>query len=355
MGEKEFEIAAFDPLTASDGLWTLYFDQGEALYRELYPGEPMLARDKRRARTVSAESSPYTRTYTYLLLAEGGRTAAAAAHMVVERPASPTYAANKHIGNLHGLSVLPAYRRRGLATSLLAHVLRDMAAREPQLTELMVPASMETGQRFLEKKGAAVSLVHGENRLYLKDADWAMIERWDAEGVKLNPGTEILTVREIPEADIQDYARAYTETINQQPLGGLNLRMEITPEQIRYTEKKCREQDTLAATIYTREPDGRISGLTETAYVKDLGQVVRQMLTGVREAYRGRGLGKLLKARMLLHIRKEYPAAEYVATGNADSNAPMMAINTKLGFKKYRPVLLYTLKIRPGLLQAPAA
>jgi mycothiol synthase len=347
---EEFRIIPFDPLTADDALWEQYFDQTEAYYRESNPGEPMLPRAKKKEHSRASEANPYNKIYHFLALGPDGR-ACASAYILAEKPKSPTYAQNKHIGNLHGLSVLPACRRRGLGTALLRHVAREMAVKEPQFTELMVPSAMESGHRFLEKKGAVLSLEHGENRLYLKDADWALIERWDAEGAARNPGTAVLSVREIPEADLKDYARAYTETINQQPMGALNLRMEVTPEQIRYGEAKCREKGMLETTIYTREPDGRISGLTETAYLPDLPHVVRQMLTGVRKEYRGRGLGKLLKARMLLHIRRECPGVKYVATGNADSNAPMMAINTALGFKKHRPVLLYTLKIKPELLK----
>jgi GNAT superfamily N-acetyltransferase len=61
----------------------------------------------------------------------------------------------------------------------------------------------------------------------------------------------------------------------------------------------------------------------------------------VRAAARGRGLGKWLKAKMLLHMREVYPAADWVATDNAGSNAPMLAINKKLGFKQYRTASEY--------------
>ena len=49
-----------------------------------------------------------------------------------------------------------------------------------------------------------------------------------------------------------------------------------------------------------------------------------------------RGLGKWLKAAMLLHVRNLYPKVEVVVTENAGSNAPMLAINTKIGFRQYR-------------------
>ena len=82
----------------------------------------------------------------------------------------------------------------------------------------------------------------------------------------------------------------------------------------------------------------------------EAGHKVTQLLTGVRAQYRGRGLGKLLKALMLLHVRAAYPEVKYISTGNADSNAPMLAINRKLGFRKHRQVKIYKLKISKGVI-----
>jgi hypothetical protein len=43
-----------------------------------------------------------------------------------------------------------------------------------------------------------------------------------------------------------------------------------------------------------------------------------------------------LKAAMAIHLHELYPRAEYFVTENAGSNAPMLGINTKMGFKTYR-------------------
>jgi len=348
--KEDFRIILFDPLTANDALWEKYFDQTEEIYREREPQEPVLPRARKKEMTLAALPNPYSNAYTYLALSPGGG-AAGLAHFTAETPASPTYADNKNIGGLQDLSVAGPLRRRGLGSRLFRHGLAELARKEPLVTELVAGASLDSGRRFLEKKGGVLSLEDSENRLYLKDADWALIERWDAEGAARNPGTAILSVREIPEADIQAYALAYNETLSREPMGELDGRMQITPEQIRHFEKKLREKGVIETVIYSREKDGRISGLPETAYKPGLGHVVRQGMTGVRAEFCGRGLGKLLKARMLLHIKKEFPAVKYVVTANANSNAPMMAINNKLGFKRHRSFGLYKLRITPELLK----
>ena len=58
---------------------------------------------------------------------------------------------------------------------------------------------------------------------------------------------------------------------------------------------------------------------------------VHQDLTGVQEKYRGRGLGKRLKAEMIFQIRDNYPEAKFISTGNAMLNKEILSINQAMG------------------------
>jgi hypothetical protein len=52
-----------------------------------------------------------------------------------------------------------------------------------------------------------------------------------------------------------------------------------------------------------------------------------------------------LKAAMAIHLHELYPEAEWFTTDNASSNAPMLAINTKMGFKQHRPGNEYQINV----------
>jgi GNAT superfamily N-acetyltransferase len=88
--------------------------------------------------------------------------------------------------------------------------------------------------------------------------------------------------------------------------------------------------------VIAREPDGVIAGVTDMTWAPFRPTVVEQEFTGVLPSARGRGIGKWIKATMLAHLRELYPDLRWVITGNAASNAPMLAINKRLGFKEYR-------------------
>jgi RimJ/RimL family protein N-acetyltransferase len=109
----------------------------------------------------------------------------------------------------------------------------------------------------------------------------------------------------------------------------------VTPAELADWYARLDEQGEADYTMLTREPDGTISGITDMSYAPYRAHFIEQGFTGVRSDARGRGLGKWLKGAMLLHVHEIYPELQTVITGNASSNEPMLAINTKMGFKDH--------------------
>ena len=65
---------------------------------------------------------------------------------------------------------------------------------------------------------------------------------------------------------------------------------------------------------------------------------VSQHLTAVARPWRGQGLAKALKARMLRLVRERQPSMTLMSTFNAATNAPMLSINTRPGFVRHKEV-----------------
>lgn len=330
------EIIEFDPITASSDLLAKYFDFAEKILRELDPQDPLPSRELQKARIT--DSGPYRQIFRWLVLADVGTRQAAigmgSIKFVTEQ--EPDYGGTKHIATIN-IDIDPDFRRQGLGTRLL-RVLVDKAIERGEITTVETFSFFESGWNFCAKFGGTVALEAAQNRLELVDVDWDMIERWQADGRKRNEerGVVIKTFDRVPENIMDEFADTYNFTVNQIPLGDLEMKHQVTPEYLREAEKQVRESGARWYVKVTQEMNGRISGLTEIVYHPGMPHRVEQELTGVRTEYRGRGLGKWLKADMLLFIRDTLPGVKYINTGNADSNAPMLSINERMGFKRYQ-------------------
>ena len=79
--------------------------------------------------------------------------------------------------------------------------------------------------------------------------------------------------------------------------------------------------------------DGSAAGATEVFVNRFRPAFAWQWNTVVLPAHRGRGLGRWMKAAMWQRLRAEAPELTMLRTGNAESNAAMLAINTEMGFQ----------------------
>ena len=221
------------------------------------------------------------------------------------------------------------------------------ASRIPLMLELMVRHGSTTVGLYTEEEGGHAFLkwlrseskfTGAENRLKLADVDWAMMQRWVAEGPTRSPKTKLeIYDGQIPEEMLEDYAPQFTSMLNTMPFENLDHGdIVVTPDHMKEWYQEMEIGGDRLHTVMTREPDGVMSAVTDTLWAPYRPTIIHQMFTGVRPDARGRGLGKWIKAVMLLHLRYLYPDAQWMSTDNAGSNAPMLAINKKVGFRQYR-------------------
>jgi len=328
-------LVEFSPGEASEALWTGYFTLSETIFREFNQRGRLPNRDA--IKRMLSTSNPLFRVKRWLLL-DDTENPAASASISFDTELSPDYETGGHICQVQ-IAVVPAYRRKKVATRLLKNMIQAAGA----MGKSAVRANTDNPAGSAFCKFLRGELVHKEyqHRSYLEDVDWRLVEEWCRKGRARFPGTTVESFQECPEKDLDEFCRIYTEIINQRPVGDIQEELITTPESRRIEERNFRRRGIEWHTMISREPDGQISGLTDIMYNPQEPYRIHQYFTGVLARYRRRGLAKRLKAEMLLYIRGRFPEANYVTTTTARENQPMRAINKQLGFEPRKTLYMF--------------
>jgi GNAT superfamily N-acetyltransferase len=340
---SNLSAVAVDTKAASRDFWARYHAYRRLRHAETRPDDPVKPDDLVEKDMIRDE--PFDIRYRYELVRDGLLLSWFVASTA--KPGSPGYESNKHILWIDA-SVHPDHRRLGIGGTWIPLALEVMDRHG--CTTLSMGTEEESGHAFLKWMGAEGRFSGAENRLQLAPVDWAMIRQWVEDGPKRSPASRLEVYDgHLPEEMWEDYCPQLAAMLNTMPWEQMDHGdIVVTPAHLKDWYERLDAQGASEYTMLTREPDGGISGITETTYAPYKPTMIHQGFTGVRTDARGRGLGKWLKAAMLLHMLELYPNLEVVITENAGSNAPMLGINKKMGFKQYRAGTEYQIT-REGL------
>jgi mycothiol synthase len=242
---------------------------------------------------------------------------------------------NKHL--VHGeMIVLYPYRRKGYSKLLLPKLVQMAETYERTLLTCSTSSRIPAGALFAEHLGAKKGLETHTNQLALAEVDKSLLESW-IENTKVTAKDFELGLWTLyPEEEIVAVAKMI-EVMNTAPKDDLDVEdFKVEPEVLRQFEAYGKVRNIEFWMMYVRhKPSGELAGYTQTFWDPENPENLGQGDTGVLPKYRGYGLGKWLKAAMIQKILAERPIVKRIRTGNADSNAPMLAINHALGFKPY--------------------
>ncbi len=188
-----------------------------------------------------------------------------------------------------------------------------------------------TANAFWTRLGAELRYSEQESDLSIATVDTKLMEQWIAAAP-----TEINLVHWqgcCPDTHINALL-ATANAMNDAPTEGLSIADTLYTEAMLWADFAARDIcgfDYLG--ILAVDTNGSAAGATEVLVNRYRPTFSWQWNTVVLPAYRGRGIGRWLKATMWKRLRTEFPKVEMLRTGNAQSNNAMLTINQEMGFQ----------------------
>jgi mycothiol synthase len=333
------QFVEFKPSELTEEDWKKYFDSRDRVYSQLAPDDPSPSHKRRRSYMLSPH--PDYELSWWRADSDSGEVVGMG-RVWWARESAPNYEGEKETAYAD-LILEEEFTTKETQTVFLGYLARK--AEQIGKQKLVVETRAEHQYSFFASLGCGIVSSRVINRLALSEVDLQMVARWREAGRKRASGVMIERFSSVPNQDLEEYCKLYTEMWNQAPLENAAPEMIVTPESRRKMEKYFQSQGEVWSTMISKEPDGVISGMTEIWYQPEAWHLIEQGLTGVRDQYRGRGLGKWLKAEMLTYAMMEYPRARVIEAGNADANAPMISINQRVGFKVHRKMWILSFDV----------
>ena len=231
-------------------------------------------------------------------------------------------------------AVRTAWRGKGVAKALAVPALEHLASetRSKVIVDLPSGSSIEP---VVARYGLKKALDEKVNRLRVSEVDWELMAHWEASISERAPEYELLFLKTpFPEEYLDRWCQI-SDVMNTMPMEDLDLELpKMTAEKWRAVEQGYASQRAeYRACIAVHKTTGDFAGMT-TIWAQSLfPELAVQDDTAVAPSHRGQNLGRIIKAAMLRRFIEEFPAVEVIETGNAGSNAPMLKINTEMGYR----------------------
>ena len=246
---------------------------------------------------------------------------------------------NRHSASLD-VRVRPDARRRGIGTAMVAEAERRMAAEGRAvingLFEVPTP-QLDTSAAAPFARRLGFEAAQSGNRRYLTvPIEAARRTRLLDEVARAAVGYRTRTfTAPWPEEYLDDQCELNRRMSTDQPSGDLSHEEEVwDAARVAESDRNAAAQGlTRLVAVAEHIESGRLVACSELALPRDHPVEAWQWVTIVLREHRGHRLGLAVKLANLDVLAATAPAVKLVITGNAQENAPMIAVNDMLGFE----------------------
>jgi GNAT superfamily N-acetyltransferase len=248
--------------------------------------------------------------------------------------------------NRHGveitLAVHPAHRRRGVGLALVERMAEIARADGRSVLNSIVDVPVAVAQThpslsFAPRAGFESTLPGNIRHLRLP-VDPVRLDELRAVVAGARAAGEYRTLTfeaPWPGSFVDDQCALLRIMSTDEPAGDDAREEEIwDAERIAESDalRAARRATTLAA-VALHVPSGRLVAMSELLLPAEAPEQAWQMVTVVDPSHRGHRLGLAVKIANLDALARHAPDVRIVVTGNAATNAPMIAVNEMLGFE----------------------
>lgn len=234
---------------------------------------------------------------------------------------------NRHLA-IADVRVPPQLRRQGIGTALLRAILADIRA-EGRVTLTGHGLRVDgDGEKWALGLGFRKVQELVMQALIVADVDPGLWDTSVPQGFRAE-----WWVGTAPPSLVAGYARART-AIDDAPTGTSSLKSpDWTVQRVRDHEAEIRGRGCeLRTVVAVHEASGTVAGLTEIEVRPSRPDHAYQLDTAVLPQFRGRGLGRFVKAAMMRTLMADRPRIKRVVTQTDAANVHMIRVNHQIGY-----------------------
>jgi GNAT superfamily N-acetyltransferase len=222
------------------------------------------------------------------------------------------------------------YQGRGVGSRMYDKMLDELRTLNATVAWTFIKEDMDRPFAFAEKRGFVEKKRAWESRLNLSEFDPGQFQTY-ANKISRS-GIKISTLPEEEKARDSEALREAYE-LAQDCWADVPLPVPYTKVSFEQWETRDLNNPDLIRDAYFIASDGqRYAGYSCLWRSENEPTALYQAMTGVRRKFRGRGLAIALKLSVIDYARRH--GYEVIKTWNDSSNAPMLGINVRLGFKR---------------------